>query len=168
MSKITFVVEYGDSVAEDSAGGVAIELDDSKNLDSDGEVKSQFYPGDKVYFLVHLPDGLRIERVASTDGMVVARGQVAQSRQQDLLFVGEDPVSLSYQPAGSIAKNWQGKVGTGWAQDDTGITVAGGQPCLCKVSYSVAFLAYYLVPPALSLGEDETYTIIVVVYVEAA
>ncbi len=168
MSKITFVVEYGDSVSEDNASGVVIELDETRNLNSDGEVKSQFYPGDTVHFLIHCPDELRIDRVASTDGMVVSRGRTSQSRQQDLLFAGEDAVSLSYQPSGPISKNWQGNVGTGWAQDDIEITVAGGQPCLCKASYAVAFSAYYLVPPALSLGEDDTYTIIVVVYVEAA
>jgi hypothetical protein len=168
MSKITFVVEYGDSVSGDQAQGVKIELDDTRNLDDEGEVKSQFYPGDQVYFLVSYPDELRIDRVAATAGMIVAEGDQGRVREQELLFTDEEPVSLGYQPAGAVVPAWQGNIGSSWQVQDGQVTVAGGYPCLARVSYAVDFSGYRLIPPPLSLAEDETYTIYCVVYMEAA
>ena len=163
----TLVVAYGDDVAEADQTAV-VELDGTLNLDSDGETKTQFAPGDEVYFLVHHDADLVIDKVVPTDGTVVAMGAVSRSREADLLFVDEDAVSLSYLPAGSLSVDWQGREGSGLSRDEQSVTITDGWPALAHVAYGVDFYLYKLIPPTLELGEDESYTVHAVIYMEAA
>lgn len=172
MTQATIVVEYGDSV-DSSSQTVKVELDDTLNLDDDGEAKTNFVPGDMPYFLVHCDATLEITRVASTDGQVVSMGNVSRDREEEILFtVGTDDdgeaTQLSYTPAGAVSVEWSGQEGNGFSVADGAASIASNAPCLAKVSYPVSFAAYQLIPPVLSLAEDESYTIYIVVYVEAA
>ena len=53
----TIVVEFG--TGADSSAFVAVELDDHLNKDADGETKTQFNPGDQVWFWVQHDASLR-------------------------------------------------------------------------------------------------------------
>ena len=164
--KATIVVQFGDSVAKESQFAV-VELDGTMNLDADGKEKSQFVPGDEAIFLVHLPEDLFIDRIAATDGMVVAMGGASLERNQEALFTDDEQQQLSYYPAGAVATDWQGTVGTGFEVDGRDISIVGNWPAAVKLAYHVAFNRYKLVPPPLTLAEDESYQVHVVVYVEA-
>ena len=56
----TIVVEFGDGA--DSSGFVAMELDETLNLDSDGNVKTSFAPGNEVWFWLQHDETLRVGR----------------------------------------------------------------------------------------------------------
>lgn len=163
----TLVVVYGDDVA-DSDKTAKVELDGVLNLDEDGETTTSFAPGDDVYFLVYIPDGLQITDVISTDGEAVATGAVTREREDELLFVGEDAASLQYLPSSTINVEWQGREGSGMQRDETELTIDGGCPALAKITYDVDFYSYHQVSPSLDLAEGESYTVKAVVYVDVA
>lgn len=164
---VSLVVEFGTGVDADSTAGVA-ELDPVRNVDSEGNQRSQFVPGDEVYFLVHHDSSVYIDRVASTDGMVVAMGPETQDREQQLLFTNDEQQQLTYVPGGALVHDWMGRVGNGFTRTDRQVQVtAADVPCIENLTYPVNFQLFRLVPPALNLAAGETYSIAVVVYLEA-
>lgn len=167
MSKATVVVQFGDSVAAADQFSV-IELDDTRNLDAEGNPKSQFEVGEEAVFLIHLPPGLYVDRIASTDGMVASEGSTTLTREQKILFVDDETQQLSYYPAGGVQLSWQGKVGGGFSRNGRDVSISANWPAKAKVAFPVSFSRYRLIPPPLVLAEDETYEIDVVIYVEAS
>lgn len=181
MSKLVFVVKYGDGVSADSQT-VKVEWCPERNIDKDGKPKTRFYADgespDHPYFLINYdPSKVRIDRVAATDGMVSSIGEDSQDREDELLFTSDETVSLSYFPAGSLEKGWRGNVGQGLVKDGDELFITSGWPCSLKVSYPVDFLLYRLFAPADIAAEvaeatddeeEKTYTIYIVVYVEDA
>lgn len=167
---VSLVVEFGQGVDEDSALAVA-ELDGTRNVDSEGNERSQFLPGDEVYFLVHHDNSVYIDRVTPTDGMVVAMDSDTQEREQQLLFVNDEQQQLTYLPGGALVHDWM----PGGANRDVGFTrvnrqvsvAASSAPCIENLTYPVNFQLYRLIPPALNLSSGETYSIAVVIYMEA-
>ena len=61
MSLVTLQVQFDDGA--DSSLVAQAFLDDQLNTDAAGEVKSQFAPGDKPFFLVHLDPRLKITQI---------------------------------------------------------------------------------------------------------
>ncbi|SHO52829.1 hypothetical protein [Desulfopila aestuarii] len=160
----TLVVRFGESVASVS-GDIVAEWDDTLNVESSGEVKSRFVPGDEAWLLIHADPGLQIVRVAATHGSVNASGQVVQQRSQDIGFGGvDDGQDLRYLPAASIVGQWLGRVGVGLQIAGRRLTVQDGFPCLLRASYPVRFRRYRLQTPAMTLNTDETYPLLVYIY----
>lgn len=174
----TLVVQFGEDVPEDQAFA-KVELDDTRNLDSEGNPKTQFAPGEEPYFLLHFDTtALYIDRIDCTGGQVVAEGSEPQSREQQLLFIktGEDDgeLQLSYIPAGPIALDWQQaqagqhfREGVDFTATDRRVEVTGNVPCMADATYPVSFFLYRLIPPPMVLAEEQTCSVVVVVYLEA-
>lgn len=164
--RATIVVHYGEGVSKDAF--VLAELDETMNVDADGNQLASFTPDDKVWFLVQIDPTLRIDKVRATDGQVVAEGQVRRDRVDNLLFeAAAEAKELSAIPTGPVTPEWYGRQGTGFAAEGRQVTVAGGVPCLGDVSYAALMQGYRLEPPNIELAADETYTVKIVVYVEA-
>ncbi len=166
----TIVVEFGTGV--DSGALVVVELDDEVNLGEDGEVKTSFVPGDEPGFLVHYDtSALRITRVACSSGMVVDLGQVTRTRVQQVEFtVAEQPQDIPHIPAGGISWNWYGN-SPAVNQDGRTLTAIGDDaefPAIGEATYHVSYQAYKLIPPTLTLDDDEQYPVLITVYMETA
>lgn len=164
----TIVATFG---AESSAGFCVVELDDILNVDSAGEAKSSFLPGDSVYFWVQHDSTLMIDRVAAThpDATIVDCGRVSRRKTQELLFVSEEAIELSHIPTGMPTLSWCGRVGTGVQRDGRKLSVAGNTPCVCDAAYSCEVRLFCLVPPpGLAVAPGETLRIHVVIYLSDA
>lgn len=162
----TLVVEFGEGA--DSSAFVALELDETLNLDEDGEEKTRFDPGDEVWFWVQHADTLQIDRIAATSGMVVDCGVVRRERLQELTFTGTDAIELSHLPAANPSYTWYGNVGAGLARSGRSVSVSGNTPCTCDATIPIDVHLYRFVAPALTLADEATYRVVIVVYLEAA
>jgi len=162
----TIVLEYGDGV--DSASFVALELDETLNLDSDGNARTQFDPGDEVWFWLQHDESLVIDRIEATSGMVVDCGSARRSRSQELTFTGENSVTLSHIPAKNPTYTWYGNQGEGMTRDGRSLSVSGNTPCTCDADIPIDVRLFRFVPPLLELDAEETYRVVIVAYLEAA
>jgi len=163
----TIVVEFGQGV--DSGALVVVELDEVMNLDLDGEEKTSFSPGDTPYFLVHHDQTVRIQSIKSSSGMVSGGNIVTRDRNQQVQWVKDgEKQDLSYTPANSPTWKWWGNTPT-TTRDGRTVTVSEpGIPAIGEVSYVIETKQYQLTPPPMDLEEDETYPVLIVIYLEAA
>lgn len=178
----TIVVHFGESVDVDQEFTV-IELDEEVNVDSVGEVYTTFLPDEKAGFLVHFdPDKLRIAHIGSSDGSVSGGNWRTRKRVEQMQFSNrEDDQELSYIsiPEGSIEETWYGEE-LGLNYDGREVSVSGEWPvingelepyaaAICELKYDIRAVTYLLSPPSnLELEDDETYPILIVVWMEAA
>jgi hypothetical protein len=159
----TVVIKFGEGA--DSSSTAVVELDDSRNLTPEGEVKSTFAPGDIVWFLVHHSPALRIGTVVPTDGFVVYQGRTQFAKQSQQLFADSEAVSLSYLPAGGVDATWYGRASN---LTQTGEKlVASDPPAIGDMGFSIEGALYMLQTPSVTLEEDQTYPVAVVVTMEA-
>lgn len=163
----TLVVPFGE-IASGAGGAIIAEWDDTMNLDTDGEVKSRWLPGDEAYLLVHHDNTIRILAVKATAGSIGAAGAATLNRQGLIGFAAAgEKQGLQYLPAGALTYTWKGNVGQGAGNVGREVSVGGGQfPCLAEIAYSVAFGRYLLQTPSMTLGADETFPIRVYIYYE--
>lgn len=163
----TIVVEFGQGV--DSGALVLVELDETMNLDSDGQAKTSFIPGDTPYFLVHHDPSVRIGRVACSAGMVTGGATVSRDRSQQLQWPNtEDSQELPHIPRGPVAWQWWGNV-PAITRDGRTLKASGiWIPAIGQASYAITARQFRLIPPALALGEGETFPILIVITMEAA
>lgn len=163
----TVVVEFGEGA--DDGALVVVELDDTANLDADGKVKTSFHPGDRPGFIVHYDEAaLRVGEIRCSSGMVTGGTMVSRSRSQQVQFASADAaVDLPHIPAGGVSVAWYGHSPI-LSQDGRRVTASGDLPAIGEASYSIRCLAYTLIPPPLSLSDDETWPVLVVVTMEAA
>ena len=170
MSTATCVISFGSGSGEADPFAV-IELDDSRNRDSDGEVKTTFSPGETIWFLLHLEPGFSPSRVYDTDGQATMIGEVTQQRaDQGVVFgpLDEDiEHELSYYPSGGVSAEWHGNSMTISAVNGRTLTVAqADRIARADLIYSVHFWSLRFDPPPLALAEDESYSIDVKITVE--
>lgn len=162
----TLVVEFGDGA--DSSAFVAMEFDETLNLDDDGNAKTSFEPEDDVWFWIQHAGTLQIDSIAATSGMVVDCGTVRRSRDQELTFTGTDSVELSHIPAGNPSYTWYGNEGSGLSRNGRTVLVSGNTPCTCDAVIPIDVHLYRFVPPALELADGQSYRVVIVAYMEAA
>ena len=162
MTTATCRVTFGATSAGDTAFAV-FELDDTRNLNDDGEPKSQFAPGETAWLLLHLQPGYRPVRMLETHGQATLVGEVTRTRTTMVqLNLEHWSAELPYYPAGGLSVNWQGNTlplapvsgRTLAATGELGATIARAE-----VSYPVRFWSIRFDPPGLSLGEGDTYQI---------
>ncbi len=165
----TLVVNFGES-ASSSSGALSVEWDDILNVDDKGEVKSNIFPGDQVYFLESHEPGINIVAVKTTSGSVSNIGPVTLDREQELSWGDTDESqNLRYSPRGSLKYNWFGRVGSGAPSSGRELKLTGNFPCLALVKYGVLFNRYLLHTQQMSLAKDETFPFkVYVYYTEAA
>ena len=135
--RTTIVVNFGDDTSSEL---VVVELDESRNLDSDGNTVTQFSPGDEVYFLVHHHHSLRIDSIETTSGDVVYEGTNIHTREQDQTFFPsfDSEVELTYIPSGGVSAVWYGNSSPLTINGRT--VTATNTPCIGKLSYSLHLL----------------------------
>jgi len=162
----TLVAQFGSSA--DSSAFVAKDLDETLNLDGEGNVKTSWVDGDEVWFWVQHDASLVIDRVEPTSGMVVDCGQARRSRTQELTFKTADTVELSHIPAKNPTYTWYGNKGAGLTRNGRAVSVSGNLPCTCDAEIPIDVHLYRFIPPKLDLGSGETYRVVIVIYLEAA
>ena len=164
----TIVVHFGDDVAEDNRFALAM-LDDELNVDAAGEVITSFAPGDIIHFLVQHDPALRLARVAATDGAIAAQPDKSYRIEQQLTFlVANEDQDLQAIPSGAITKTPYGRVAAGWQVQGRKIRILGNDPVVYDLSYLARMKSYRLHAPNVALGEDETWPVVIGIYLENA
>lgn len=161
----TLVVNFGEDVTG-ASGSIVAEWDDEMTLESNGEPKTQFVPGDERYLLVHADSSVTIVAVKATSGTIASVGGVVLERMAEIGFGdSNDEQSLNYLPAGQLSFRWFGNAGSAPVVAGRAVRMAGGQfPCLAAVSIPVAFTRYRLQTPVVQLAKEETWPIRVYIY----
>lgn len=170
----TAVIDFGAAAVVSDDGLIQLELDDELNTSvsatEEVEVKTEFVPGDDIYFLIHVDNSIKVESVRATDGVVQALGSVLRSKEQRLLFTHEEPdQELNYFPAGGLDTEWYGNEASLSVEKRT-VKVGPGSsqlPALADVIFGVGFLSYKLVAPSMELAYEEEYPIQIVVRYQA-
>jgi hypothetical protein len=168
--RATLVVQFGESA--DSTAFVTAEFDDVLNVDSAGEVKSSWLPGDSIFFLVQHDPSLRIDAILPTgnSGTIVDCGIVSRSRDQELSWPDiNTEQELSHNSTFFPTLTWYGSPGYGLKLNGRTLTIAGGAPCTCDAVIPIEARLFQYIPPQLVLAtEDDIYRIIIYIYMEAA
>lgn len=169
----SIVVVFGDGA--DSDGTVVAELDPlhDNNLDSDGELKSTFdsVAPDVPVLLIHHDDTVQLTRIVATSGSVESTetSGITQTREVDLSFATEeDTVSIGYSNTTLDSVEWNGRTGTVVISGDNIIYSSGETPFVGVATVNVTFQHQYFVnvPSGLDLDADETYEIVIFIYME--
>jgi len=161
----TVVVEFGDGA--DSSALVVVELDGEMNKDAEGEEITSFEPGMPAYFLVHYDTSkLYIGSVKSSAGGITGGTAVTRDREQQLSFTRADEgQDLPHIPAGGVTYKWYGN--TPLLTIDGRNIKANLVPAICEAAYKIAATQYCLIPPAMTLVDDEQYPVLIVITMEA-
>ena len=167
------VIELGNDV---SSGSVVVEMDEQhiNNQDEEGELKSSFTPQEFPVILIHHNDLVEITNVKCTHGSVELIGiNKYRTRETDALFTSQDTeISISYSgvQGNSLAWEWFGNEANPYLSVnniklyDTGSVLPAYGHTVFEVRFNEQWM---LTPPPISLGEDETYTIYIVIYARA-
>lgn len=150
-------------------------LDDTLNLDSDGEPKTSFYDTDSaVYLLANKSTNVTIDQVLTTSGSIKSLGQVSRDKSETNLFTSlesaaDDSYTIQMIPS-SVDADWIGNTGAVEGEiSDIGITSYIPDirltPFLCEFSYYYSCDSYKFTPPSMSLSEDETFQVGIVFYI---
>ncbi len=174
----SLVVEFGEGVNEETAN-VKVEFDQLRIADLYGEEKTQFAPGEEVWFLVHHDSDLAIEWVKPTSGTVNQGSDVARERLQQLLFTPKIlAIDLEYIPSGQPVTEFYGNTAALGSVDGRRLPlvdydtlrvadyVPSWLPAVCDAAYDVRFLSYRFVPGPIELeDEEDIYPVVIVVKV---
>jgi len=172
MTTATCRVTFGDVSGADAYA--VLELDETLNLDADGEPKTTFAEGETIWFLLHVQPGWVPSLAYQTDGQVSYVGQVTRRRTQEgVLWTPENlSIDLTYYPVGEVAVDWQG--------NEIDLSPLSGRilsalldplnvMARANLTYAVNFNLYRFDPPAgLVLTEDQDYQIDAMITLEAA
>lgn len=174
----SIILEFGEGVDGDSAF-VKVELDEVRNVDAAGEAKTEFNPGDDVYFLVQIGQDLAIDWVLPTSGTVNQIAAVKRKRTQELVFTPQNlSKDLDYIPTAQPTVKFYGKTPALKAMDGVTLALAGIEelmdsdpvpsdlPAVCDVEYDVEFRSFRFVPPPMNLpDENSEYKVRIVIKV---
>ncbi len=161
----TIVVEFGEEVGQGDRLFV-VELDEARNLDSAGEVKTSFHPGDNIYFQMHYDaTKLKIVRMATTDGEAFIQNKSVRSKEIDQLFVNDKEITTPHVPNRRPNISWYGKTSPYTWKFNT--LKVDSYPVYGKINYNFDVTLCLWKAPTPILSEDDTWPIAVVVYVEA-
>ncbi len=168
----TIQIEFGDVDASDSL--VVLEFDDVLNVDSEGDPKTSFAPGDDIYFRLQTSLGVVIEDIVPTDGTVQPLGAIAREAVEISTFLSREEltptkIALKYIPFGSIVIEYIGRNGVVTrSQTASSVIEYEGDiaftPFLAEFTYTYLPSIYVLRTPNVTLEEGETYPIVIVVY----
>lgn len=175
----TTVVSFNSSEAESEEYIFNIELDDTLNLDSEGEPKTSFAPGDRVYLFVNKSFNVAVDAVAVTAGSVSSLGAGSRAGESTHLFATREVAKAGEDPPGkhtldlittSCNVSYIGNTGRVF-EEATKIDGrafypdAGRTPFIAKFNYVYPGRGYLVTPPTLVLAEDETFPLAVVFYI---
>lgn len=167
--KATLVVRFGDQSASEAF--VAAEFDDVLNGDGAGNIKTEWHPGDDIWFWVQHDTSVRIAAIKPTGGAgdVVECGVASRTKKQELAWPDtETPNELSYIPSAQPTMTWYGAPGKGMTISGRSVSITGGAPCTCDAVIPIGVRLYRFIPPSLSLARDtDIYRVIIYIYMES-
>lgn len=168
----TIQIEFGDVDSNDSL--IILEFDDVLNVDGSGDPKSRFDPGDDIHFRIQTSSGVVIQDIVPTDGTVQNLGASNRQSAETVVFPSREPESptkipLKYIPDGGIGIVYVGRNGVVKRSQKTNgvIEYEGGvtfTPFLTEFTYNYIPTIYVLRTPLIDLQKNETYPIVIVVY----
>jgi hypothetical protein len=167
-TKATIIISFGEGVSSDNYFVIA-ELDDAMNLDAEGKVKSQFNPGDDVYFLVQHEAAVRMSGVRCSRGQIQSQGTVSRSQDMgNLVFTEANETKGTGYIANNLSAAFFGNsVNLSLIEGGKTIKCFGGSyPAICKADIRANFHSFRYIPPALTLTSEESYPIAIAVYME--
>ena len=153
MSKVTLVISLDAGVSDDLLA-VAL-LDDELNTDAQGNPRTQFAPGDRPYFLVHLDPALAVRDVRCSSGGARYLGRVTRNAAIDTLDVDVDgdTTELEYIPASEPTFSWYGNRPT-VTRDGRTLSFSGALPAAGSAAYTYQALSYQYTPPPLEPTQE--------------
>lgn len=161
-----------DFTTDSATAAAALELDPTRNLDDDGNARSQFYPGDEVWLRLRAPAGYTPVAVEATDGGAALAGAETQQLTETKYFEQtgqeEGAVTLTHPPDGSIAAAWQGNQGHGLTHSGNRAWITTGAPALGQLTYPVTFYLIRYTPPPMTLADGDQRQFGVRVYLETS
>lgn len=171
MSTTTCRVTFGTGSTDTYA---VLELDDTLNLDADGEVLTTFAEGQTIWFVLHAQPGYVPALAYQTDGSITYCGSVTRSRTMEgAVWTPENlSVELTHYPAGDVSIEWQGNSITLAPVSGRTLAAAATELSLmarADLSYTINCYLYRFDPPStLVLGDDESYVIDAMITLEPA
>lgn len=168
----TIVINFGDgSVVTD--GSASLIVDQEQIEDIYGEDKNSFQPGDNIWFIAHIDSNLRIVSCQCSGGDIISRGYVDRVEETEGSFVAittpdvATGFELSYVPVGGITTSFYDNVAT-YTLVGKLIEVTGGElPAIAAITYNTRPTQYELVPPSITLvDDDDSHPILIVLFVE--
>ena len=175
MIEATTVVSFNTSDGETADHVFSIQLDDTLNKDSKGEVVTQFGSGDNVYLTANKSTNVTVDAVICTAGAISSPSKVSRKGEEQVLFTerekAEDGIHrMSIVPT-VVDVTYTGSRRGAYTKETSNIGVVKltpdirKTPFLANLIYSYNCLLYCLSAPKLSLKADETYNIAVVFYI---
>lgn len=172
MSTTTCRVTFGSGSSTDPFA--VIELDDTLNLDADGQVATTFGEGQTIWFVLHVQPGYVPSLTYQTDGMITYCGPVTRARNMEGAVWSPENLSveLTHYPVGDVTVDWQGNSIALAPVSGRTLAAAANELSLMargNLSYAINCHLYRFDPPStLVLGDDESYTIDAMITVESA
>ena len=174
MIEATTVVSFNTTDAAEVDYVFNIQLDDVLNINSDGDVVTQFGSGDKVYMTANKSTNVTVDAVVSTDGVMSYLGSVSRSGKDQVLFTqrekAEDDIHTMAIVPTVVDVTYTGRLGA-YTKETSRIGVVSITPDIAKTPFLANLLydyscsSYKLQAPILDLETDETYNIAVVFYI---
>ncbi len=148
--------------------------DAPENLDADGNLKSEWLPGEPIILLVAIFDDIKILRAAVSDGNIQrAHSQVVKDQTEQAEFYSEQrEYSLKYSPHGEPVYSFYQTANSNPAITRDGLTLTAAdfsKPSILEINYQARFEQWKYTPPGgLTLeSEDDSFLIAAELFVEA-
>lgn len=164
MPTPTVIHSFGES-SSTSDVFCLLELDSETNLDSVGEEKTSFLPGEVCNLLLHVEPGATIESLLVSYGDITNLYSPTEvTRFNEIESVSFETTDSEYElphyPSGAVSVTWDG---------NTGIITKSGRKLKCsnaprigKVSYNYSAYQFSLQIPDFELEDEQTFNILVV------
>lgn len=155
----TIVVRFGEAATAGDLFAV-LELDDTKNIDIQGNVLTSFAPGAEVHFILHTEPGVEIVRADLTSGDLSILAPEIRTRTpgQRAFFVDNDTViNLRHFFLRNLNFTWYGRNGiisTNGRQLKSSLT-----PAIADISYEYLVTPITVLTPDVPLVGEEVYPI---------
>jgi len=150
-------------------------LDDTLNLDSDGEAKSSFSPSDTIYLQVNKSDNVDITSIEVTSGSVRSTGSDEREYSVTNLFTTRgdsedtDEFLLEHIPedcsVSYIGKKGAVEMSITSIEQFKFIPDRLKTPFIAKFDYTYEVLTYQFTAPTMDLNEDESFELAIVFYI---
>jgi hypothetical protein len=160
----TIVVKFGDG--SDASEFAVINLDESRNKNSKGEVITSFTVSDQIYFYVHLLPGYRVTNITKTSGTLSNLGGQSFTTKEQVYFEElNTKKELSHYPNGNnISPVWYGNTGD-FSRTGRELTNRFNGPCIGDITYDFNAFLFRFTPQNVVIPEDEQFPVLIVIYI---
>lgn len=147
----TIVVQFGAEGEAHLSAEVDARSSEEGGLNGD---RTQFAPGDTVYFLVYKSANVVIDDVVSSAGTLASHGTAVVVKEDDLQFPNQNTANFSVPAEAITAERWLGtNLGPVSIQPGgmaAAVPTPGASPYagVCRTGYSTTALVYSITAPA--------------------